>query len=39
MALDLAQRTSNSNTTRQIRARDLLHESEAADFMLPVCDI
>ena len=39
IALDLAQRASNSNTARQIRARNLLHEPESADLVLPVSNI
>jgi hypothetical protein len=39
IALDLTQRASNSNTTRQIRTRDLLHESESTDLVLPVSNI
>jgi hypothetical protein len=39
VALDFAQRARNSNAARQVRARNLLHEPESADFVLPVGDV
>jgi hypothetical protein len=39
VALDLAQRTGDSDAAEQVRARNLLHEPEAADFVLPVGDV
>lgn len=38
-ASDLAKSASNSNATKQVGASDLLHEAQAADLVLPVCDV
>jgi len=36
---DLTKSASDSNTTKQVGASNFLHEAQAADLVLPVCDI
>jgi hypothetical protein len=36
---NVTQRARYSNTAHKVRARNLLHETQTADLVLPVCDI
>lgn len=38
-ARDLAKSAGNSDAAEQVGASDLLHETQAADLVLPVCDV
>jgi hypothetical protein len=39
VALDLAKSTSDSDTASKVGASNLLHETQTADLVLPVCDV
>jgi hypothetical protein len=39
IALDIAKSTSDSNTAGKVGASNLLHETQTADLVLPVCDV